>query len=78
LQKIESSEFVKSEAFKHTVLKDLSSLASKNKLSSLAKPRQALMMLEPFSIESGILTPTMKLKRNEAKKIFEREITELY
>jgi len=33
---------------------------------------------ELFSVENGILTPTFKLKRNEAKKKFQAEINEMY
>ena len=33
---------------------------------------------EPWSIENGLLTPTLKLKRNELEKRFAQEISELY
>jgi len=33
---------------------------------------------ELFSVENGILTPTFKLKRNEAKKKFQTAINEMY
>ena len=31
-----------------------------------------------FSVENDLLTPTFKLKRNEAKKFFKTQIKELY
>jgi len=36
------------------------------------------LLKEPFSIENDILTPTMKLKRNVAKKHYSNEIQKLY
>ena len=36
------------------------------------------LTLDPFTIESDILTPSLKLKRNVAKKMFEKEIAALY
>jgi long-chain acyl-CoA synthetase len=33
---------------------------------------------EQFSIENNLLTPTMKTKRPELGKYFEKEITEMY
>ena len=36
------------------------------------------LLLEPFTVESDILTPTMKLKRNVARKVFADQITKLY
>lgn len=52
------------------VYDDLISLATENKFNSLEKPKQITLMKDPFTIESDILTPTMKLKRNVAKKMF--------
>lgn len=33
---------------------------------------------EMFSIENGLLTPTMKAKRNEMRQYFRSQIDELY
>ncbi len=33
---------------------------------------------EPWTIENGLLTPTLKIKRNELERHFTQEITELY
>jgi long-chain acyl-CoA synthetase len=32
----------------------------------------------PFTIENNTLTPTMKVKRNEAQKMYAQAITKLY
>lgn len=36
------------------------------------------LMLEPFSIDNGTMTPTMKIKRNVAKEFLKAEIDALY
>ena len=56
------------------VYNDLMQLATDNKLNSLERPKQIRLLLEPFTIEGGILTPTMKLKRNVAKLQFQAQI----
>ena len=53
-------------------------LASANKLNSLEKPKQITLLMDPFTIESDILTPTMKLKRNIATDRFKDQITKMY
>jgi len=53
-------------------------LATANKLNSLEKPKQITLLMDPFTIESDLLTPTMKLKRNIAKDKFNEEINKMY
>lgn len=43
-----------------------------------ARVRAVYMTLEPWRVENGLLTPTMKLKRTEIEKRFADEITDLY
>ena len=57
---------------------DLVGLAKQNKLNSLEKPGQVYLTFEPFSEENGLLTPTSKMKRNDAKKFFATQIDALY
>lgn len=64
--------------FKQAVLDEIWKLAVENKFNSLEKPKQIALLKDPFTIESDVLTPTMKLKRNVAKKVFEDKIKELY
>jgi len=43
-----------------------------------ARVRRAMLMLEPWSIENGLLTPTLKLKRPQVSIHFAKEIQQLY
>lgn len=60
------------------VIADVYRLANDNKFNSLEKPKQICLLLDPFTIENDILTPTMKLKRNIAKQVYDAQIKELY
>lgn len=53
-------------------------LAVENKFSSLEKPKQIHLVYDAWTVETDILTPTMKTKRNIAKKIYEKEIEKMY
>lgn len=57
---------------------DILQLATQNKLSSLEKPKDVFLHTEDFSVDNDILTPTFKLKRNVAGKVFETQINEMY
>ena len=41
-------------------------------------PQKLHLTAEAFSVENEILTPTFKLKRNDAKKAYYSQIKELY
>jgi len=43
-----------------------------------AKVRRVLLLTEPWSIENGLLTPTLKFKRARVLARYEKEIEELY
>jgi long-chain acyl-CoA synthetase len=36
------------------------------------------LVVEPFSVENGLLTPTMKVKRPQAKTFFAQAIADMY
>jgi len=55
---------------KQAVLDNLLELAKANKLSGLEKIKKIHLINEPFTIENEILTPTLKIKRNIAKKAY--------
>ena len=43
-----------------------------------AQVRRAVVTLEPWTIENGLLTPTMKLKRAKVMEKFNAEIDRMY
>ncbi|MDO5530374.1 long-chain fatty acid--CoA ligase [Sutterella sp.] len=43
-----------------------------------ALPRSVILTTEPWTIENGLITPTLKLKRGPLSKKFAAEITKLY
>ncbi len=43
-----------------------------------AKVRRVLLMTEPWSIENGLMTPTLKLKRSSVAVKFAKDIDQLY
>ena len=45
---------------------------------SHARVRETWLTLEPWTIENGLITPTLKIKRAEIEQRFAREIRELY
>jgi long-chain acyl-CoA synthetase len=42
------------------------------------KAKDIHLHFELFSVENGLLTPTMKSKRNDLQKFFKNEIDEMY
>ncbi len=47
-------------------------------LPGYAQVRRAIVTFEPWSIENGLLTPTMKVKRNKVMEKFNAEIDRMY
>ncbi len=43
-----------------------------------AKIRRATLLTEPWSVDNGLLTPTLKLKRNLVQERYRREIEQMY
>lgn len=69
---------LKDDKLEKAIVADMNKLAAENKLNSLEKIKQLHLTLDVFTQENDLLTPTMKIKRNIAKKIFEDEIANLY
>ncbi|KAI1920049.1 medium-chain fatty acid-CoA ligase faa2 [Ophidiomyces ophidiicola] len=61
-----------------TVRKDLDRAGKKHKLSGFERVKNVALLVDPFSIDNGLLTPTLKLKRPQAAKAFRELLDELY
>ena len=48
------------------------------KLHGFEIPKKIHLSAEPWTADNGLLTPTFKLKRNDAKKRFQAEIDKMY
>ena len=47
-------------------------------LSSIEKIRKFIVILDPFSTDNGLLTPTMKVRRHKVKEIYGEALNDLY
>ena len=61
-----------------TIYDDCMELAAANKFNSLEKPKQVMLLGDPWTEVNEFLTPTFKMKRNIAKIRLAKEIDELY
>ncbi|HAY34468.1 MAG TPA: long-chain fatty acid--CoA ligase [Ignavibacteria bacterium] len=52
--------------------------SAQKELSNYERIRKFKLIEKPFTIETGELTPTMKVKRNFVSKLYEKEIEEMY
>ncbi|XP_071313141.1 long-chain-fatty-acid--CoA ligase 1-like [Trachinotus anak] len=63
---------------KAAILEDMQRLGKEADLKSFEQVKAIHIHTELFSIENGLLTPTMKAKRNEMRQYFRPQIEELY
>lgn len=63
---------------KKAILDDLNQLATANKFNGLERVKKFWLRDQEFTIEEDLLTPSMKLKRPVAAKVFKKEIDTLY
>ncbi|XP_017478681.1 PREDICTED: long-chain-fatty-acid--CoA ligase 5-like [Rhagoletis zephyria] len=63
---------------KKFILDELTSVGKMSKLKSFEQVKDILIHPEGFSIEEGLVTPTLKNKRFALKKFFQKQIEELY
>jgi len=52
------------------IIDNFNDIAKSNKLSGLEKIKKLHVIDDPWTIENDILTPTFKIKRNIAKKVY--------
>jgi len=74
----ELKELDKDEDLKKRIIEDLQKLGKEKHLNGFEFIKQVLIPDEAFSVENDMMTPTMKVKRNEVKLKYEKRIKELY
>ncbi|CAF1223687.1 unnamed protein product [Rotaria sordida] len=71
-------ELCKKEEIKDLIFNDIKKLEKSNSLKGFEMAKDIYLHPEQFSIENNLLTPTMKTKRPELAKYFEKEIDDMY
>ncbi|XP_053439673.1 long-chain-fatty-acid--CoA ligase 5 [Nycticebus coucang] len=71
-------ELCQNQVIKEAILQDLQKIGTESGLKSFEQVKNIFLHLEPFSIENGLLTPTLKAKRADLSKYFRTQIDTLY
>ncbi|NXW94318.1 ACSL1 ligase, partial [Alopecoenas beccarii] len=71
-------ELCKNKDVKKHILEDMVRVGKESGLKSFEQVKDIIVHPEMFSIENGLLTPTLKAKRPELRKYFQSQIDELY
>ncbi|XP_041271487.1 long-chain-fatty-acid--CoA ligase 5 [Onychostruthus taczanowskii] len=71
-------ELCKNPAVKKAILDDMIRLGREAGLKSFEQVKDLYIHTELFSVENGLLTPTLKAKRGDLVKYFQKEIEALY
>ncbi|KAH9400419.1 hypothetical protein TYRP_001984, partial [Tyrophagus putrescentiae] len=72
------SEMCRNKDVKKMLLKELHCLGQRDGLKSFEQVKDIHIDAELFTVENGLLTPTMKSRREEIYKHFKRQIDQLY
>ncbi|NXG43786.1 ACSL1 ligase, partial [Psilopogon haemacephalus] len=71
-------ELCRNKDVKKHILEDMVRIGKESGLKSFEQVKDIVLHTEMFSIENGLLTPTLKAKRPELRKYFQKQIDELY
>lgn len=74
----EIPEILQSKELTDAIFEDFTARAAKAGLNSLEKIKKFKFSTEAFSVDNGLLTPSMKMIRHKAKKRYEDVINEMY
>mgnify|MGYP002716972533 FL=1 len=61
-------------AFRNTLINDIKNIGNRERLKEYEQVHDVVLHSDPFTHDSGLLTPTMKLKRYELYHYFRDEI----
>merc|ERR1719391_1728936 len=65
-------------ALKAFIMQELRKTGEKEGLTGFEHCREICLKADDFTVESGLLTPSMKLKRHQAKIMFKDDIDAMY
>lgn len=74
----DAHKYYEDKDLKKDIIKDLESLGRKNDFKGFEVIKKVHLTDEAFSLENGLLTPTMKVKRHEAKQKYAEEVKKMY
>ncbi|OIT18637.1 PREDICTED: long chain acyl-CoA synthetase 7, peroxisomal-like [Nicotiana attenuata] len=63
---------------KAAVLAEMDAVGREAQLRGFEFAKAVTLVIEPFTIENGLLTPTFKVKRPQAKAYFAKAISDMY
>mmetsp|Transcript_18687 Transcript_18687/g.52275 ORF Transcript_18687/g.52275 Transcript_18687/m.52275 type:complete len:677 (+) Transcript_18687:212-2242(+) len=72
------SDLCESEKLRSAIMGDIAKIGKANGLHGFEMPKAIHLSDQPFSVEDGLLTPTFKLKRPQARDKFQKEIERMY
>ncbi|CDS14549.1 hypothetical protein LRAMOSA06718 [Lichtheimia ramosa] len=75
---LSKEEVYKSDQVKKELLKTLNAYGKENDLKGFEQIRAIYLTADEFTIENDLLTPTFKLKRELARKVYGSQIDEMY
>ena len=73
---ISTEKLVQHELARKIISMEIDSL--QKELATFERVRRFALLPEPFTVENGMLTPTLKIKRKEVEKRYEELIESLY
>jgi long-chain acyl-CoA synthetase len=76
--KLTLAELCKNDKIKQAIIEDLNAEGKKAGLHSFEQVRDIYLHPETFSVEAGLLTPTLKTKRPAMRDYFKEQISQMY
>lgn len=71
-------EICRDEKAKEFVLSELHAIGKANKLNSIEQVKKVILSPEPFTVENGLLTPTLKAKRPQLRLKYKDGMAKVY
>lgn len=75
---VRHQELCRNPRVNEAVLKRMTDVGKTAELRGFEFVKAIYLESQPFTMESNLLTPTLKLKRAEARKFYDAQINELY